>query len=95
MHLPPFKYRWSLFGIFLAGCSLVISLAVLSQQYEGSWGGFLLFLIALPISLTVLFLGNLFGFNLVPFIICAGVIQWYLVGWFIERAVKRSKSRVS
>lgn len=93
MRLPPFKLRWSFLGAILATTSLVLSLVALSQHYEGSWGGFFVFLINLPISLVPLVLGNLLGFNQVPFIICAGIAQWYFVGWFIELAIKRVNSK--
>lgn len=95
MRLPPIKLRWSFLGTILATTSLVSSVIVLNQQYEGSWGGFLIFLINLPISVAPLVLGNLLGLNQVPLIICAGIAQWYFIGWLIELTIKRINSKKS
>ncbi|WP_148289789.1 hypothetical protein [Ideonella sp. B508-1] len=83
----------SLFGLFLAVACLLACISVLCQHYEGSWGGLFVFMICFPASLPGLFIGDLMGADLGPFIIVAGSVQWYAVGWCIERAVKRIKSR--
>ena len=93
MRLPPRKLYWSFLGAILATTSLVLSLVALSQHFEGSWRGFVVFLINLPVSLVILILGNILGLDQVPFIICAGIVQWYFVGWFIELAIERNNSK--
>jgi hypothetical protein len=95
VRLPPFKSYWSFLGSILATISLVLSLVILDQNYEGSWGGFAIFLFNLPISAVILILGDKLGFAQVPFIIAAGVAQWYLVGWAIGRAFKAFKAERS
>jgi hypothetical protein len=93
MRFASFELRWSLLGATLAFICLVVSLIALGQHYEGSWGGFVVFQINFPISLVPLVLGNLLGLDQVPFIICAGIAQWYVVGSFIESAIKRVNSQ--
>lgn len=93
MRLPPFKSCWSFLGAILATTSLVLSLVALNQHYEGSWGEFVVFIINLPVSLVILILGNILGVDQVPFIICAGMAQWYFVGWSIGHAISRSNSK--
>ncbi len=93
MNLPSFNVIWSFLGATLAMVSLLLSLAVLSQPSEGSWGGFAVFVLNLPLSLVPLLLGYILGFNQVPLMIASGMIQWYFVGWLIEIAIRRYRSR--
>ena len=88
-----FKRYWSFLGIILATTSLVLSLVALNQHYEGSWGGFVVFLINLPFSAVILFIGHALNFNQVPLIICMGMVQWYFIGWLIEYMIKRFHSK--
>lgn len=73
-------------GISFAIGFAVIEGLVFAQHFEGSWGGFLIFLLALPASLLALIVG---GHPIA--LLIAGLVQWYWIGSVIDR-VRRSKS---
>ncbi len=84
MNLQRFNVVWSFLGAILATVSLALSLVLLSQPSEGSWGGFTVFVLNLPASLVPLVIGNFLDFNQVPLMIGSGVVQWYFAGWLID-----------
>ena len=65
---------------------LVIVFVVYRQHFEGSWGGFFLFLIDFPVSLLS-FLP--IGWNQWFFFGVIGSIWWYLIGILILYFVKK------
>lgn len=61
--------------------------------FEGSWGGFVLFVVDFPVSLLMLFLQDRFN----PFLMHAifGTLWWFLIAWLIVRAVLNRTLKVS
>lgn len=74
------------FSLILAASHAAIVFGVYRQQFEGSWGGFFLFLIDFPVSLLS-FLPV--GWNQWFFFGVLGSLWWYVIGLIIVRLAKR------
>jgi hypothetical protein len=75
------KLSWILFATHLA-----LVFGILEQHFEGSWGGFLLFLLDFPVSLlSFLPVGwaSWFFFGVI------GSLWWYVIGIVAVRSIKR------
>jgi hypothetical protein len=77
LHIYFNKLSWILSALHLAAV-----LAVYQQHFEGSWGGFLLFLLDLPVSLLS-FLP--IGWNQWFFFGVIGSLWWFAIGIMIGR----------
>ena len=80
----------SLVGICFLITHLLTVLTIWKMNFEGSWGGFFLFVIDFPISLIVLLP---VGWNHWLFFGVVGSLWWYLIGMLLQRAVARRKRR--
>jgi hypothetical protein len=65
--------------------SLLVAV-IASQRYEGSWGGFLIYIIDLPVSLLYLHLVKSTSQQVIASIVLGG-IWWYVVGSVLARGV--------
>jgi hypothetical protein len=82
-------HKVSSLGVVLALLYFAFALFVLSQHYEGSWGGFLLFWTSFPASLlTFIFPGGRMGGVL---LVVVGVSWWYLVGHYSQNRGRNTK----
>ena len=73
-------------GLIFFVIHTVIVYSIIGKHYEGSWGGFFLFILDFPISLLMLIPINwnkwvLFG--------VIGALWWYLIGVIITIAVRK------
>jgi hypothetical protein len=84
--------RLSRFGAVLCVAYIATFLAVSLQEFEGSWGGFLLYVISMPLSTLILPAASALGLSSlavnVAFLV-VGVAWWYGVGYAAERLVSR------
>jgi len=84
--------RVSRLGAVLCVAYIATFLAVSLQEFEGSWGGFLLFVISMPLSALVLPVASALGLSglaaNVAFLV-TGVAWWYGVGYAAERLVSK------
>ena len=86
-----YPFKLSSLGVALAVMSLGVTFFVWTQHFEGSWGGFVLFIINFPASLLALLP---LGLNQWVLFSVLGVVWWYVVGSCIERVLtKRSKRK--
>lgn len=69
-------------GWVLAAVHLAVVLGVYKQHFEGSWGGFVLFLLDFPVSLLS-FLP--IGWNQWIFFGVIGSLWWFAIGIIIRR----------
>ena len=87
------KRYLSWLGVALSSLNLAMVMAILRHGFEGSWGGFYVFLINLPISIPVLFIGHVVQPAFPWFAVLVGAIWWYVVGWWIENLIRRFRQR--
>jgi hypothetical protein len=80
---------FSSLGVTLALLYFVFALIVFGQQYEGSWGGFLLFWTSFPASLLTFVLpdGRIGEFMSAA----VGVFWWYAVGHYFQHRGRNPK----
>jgi hypothetical protein len=74
------KSRITGFGfsaLYLLACFIIWIL-----QFEGSWGGFFCFLLAIPFSFLSIVISNYFGGSFIFFLIL-NAIWWYFLGWLL------------
>lgn len=83
----------SLTGIVLSALNLVIVAAIYRKGFEGSWGGFFIFLIDLPISIPILLIDYVVRPKHPWIGILVGATWWYVVGWWVEHWVRRKLSK--
>lgn len=83
-----FKYHISKAGSVLFLLHICFVMYVYVQDYEGSWGGFLLFIIDLPVSL-IAFIP--IGLNQWLFFGVVGSFWWYIIGCLIEKFIFSSR----
>ena len=84
----------NIIGICLAFGYLFICYTVYNLQTEGSWGGFLCFLFALPFSIFSLIAINYIDGEFVFFYIL-NAIWWWFMGFCLGRCVSRNKQFLS
>jgi hypothetical protein len=73
-------------GSALALSHVILFFAIMSRHYEGSWGGFLIFLVDFPGSILPLLLSNALGIgNLHPLLVF-GTVWWFCIGILISKA---------
>jgi hypothetical protein len=88
------KHGFTWIGLGLAAFHLLLVWAIWSQHYEGSWGGFLLFLIDFPISILIVVPSSIYGKWVSGWIAfgIVGTLWWYffpLLASYVLRAVLR------
>mgnify|MGYP003441860388 FL=1 len=74
--------RVSSLGLVLGLLYLAFSLFVITRQYEGSWGGFLLFWASFPASLLALVLPDEKAGEIM--LAAVGVVWWYAIGHYFQ-----------
>ena len=79
----------SLVGSGLAIANLCLTFFVWSREFEGSWGGFLLFIFNFPVSMLSLIP---VGWNPWVFFSIVGPLWWYAVGAITERIWLRRRN---
>jgi hypothetical protein len=83
----------SLLGLGFALANLLLTFFVWQSRFEGSWGGFLLFILNFPVSMLSFIP---LGWNQWAFFLIFGPIWWYSIGFVAERIwVSRRKLRKS
>ncbi|QEY25332.1 succinate dehydrogenase [Neisseria zalophi] len=77
-------------GIYLSAIYGVIALIILGGNTEGSWDGFILFILAIPFSFLSIFithyLNNILGNILFVFL---NMLWWYFVGWLFTKIIHK------
>lgn len=77
-------------GTLLALLYIIISIIILFSNTEGSWGGFLLFVSALPFSILSLFVSSYLNGPLANFVfIFLNTIWWFLLGWLFTKIFRK------
>ena len=77
-------------GILLALIYLIASMVILGDSTEGSWGGFLLFVLAFPFSILSLFVSNYVNGPLANWVfIFLNAIWWFLLGWINTKIFRK------
>src|SRR5262249_54736051 len=84
----------------LALSHVVFCFWVLGRHFEGSWGGFLIFLVDLPASVLALLISNIFGIRTDYVLLVVGTAWWFGVGtllsmlltWLSAKARKNPKT---
>jgi hypothetical protein len=66
-------------GLGFAAAYLLICFGILGLHFEGSWGGFLCFLLAAPFSFLSIVVSNYLGGSYALFLIL-NAIWWYFLG---------------
>ena len=79
--------RLSYIGLALCATFVVAFVAINALTFEGSWGGFLIFVIGFPISIPIVLVGALSPMAFKPLMLSCGCIWWYFVGWLVEKKV--------
>jgi hypothetical protein len=74
-----------IFGSVLALSHVAFYFFVMSRNFEGSWGGFLIFLVDLPASLLALLLSNAPGMHSEYVFLIIGTAWWFFVGLLISK----------
>ena len=74
-------------GYVLLALHVLVVYGIYAQHFEGSWGGFVLFLIDLPISLLSFFIEDRTAQW--TFFYVVGSIWWYVVGSIVESGLHR------
>src|SRR5260370_13994356 len=82
-------------GSALALGHAVFYFTIMSTQFEGSWGGFLIFLVDLPASLLVLLLSNAFGIRTAYALLTGGTVWWFCIGILVAKLFTFFSKRVS
>jgi hypothetical protein len=77
-------FNWLSLILFAANLAAVV--AIYQTHFEGSWGGFFLFVLDFPASLLALLP---VGWNPWLFFGVIGSLWWYLIGAVIFRWIKR------
>jgi hypothetical protein len=80
-------------GLALAALNAIIAIALFQHGFEGSWGGFFVFLINLPISVLALLIDYYVQPKYPWLLVLTGVVWWYVIGWWIERCIRRRSRR--
>ncbi len=80
----------SFLGLALAVLHCVVVFYIKNQSFEGSWGGFFLFLIDFPVSLLSFVPIGLNGWL---FFYVFGSIWWYGIGFFICKKWSKGNTR--
>jgi hypothetical protein len=86
--------RLSRFGTVLCIAYVATFLAVSLQEFEGSWGGFVLYVISMPLSTLILPAASTLGLSSLAVnaaFLVAGVAWWYGVGYAAERLVSKRR----
>jgi hypothetical protein len=86
----PFHIRINKLGFVLLVVHLGVVFWVYKQGFEGSWGGFFLFVLDFPVSLLS-FLPS--GWNQWLFFGFVGSLWWYAIGVIITTMLKRNAVR--
>jgi hypothetical protein len=81
-----------IFGLTLASLHLALCYWVFTSATEGSWGGFLVFLADIPISIPLTYLARYLGISA---LIVGGTVWWFCVGLAFSKAAKFLISRLS
>jgi hypothetical protein len=77
-------------GIVLALSYVAFSVFILSQHFEGSWGGFYLFWVSFPASLLASLIAYLvelvfpYGRAGLFVLVIVGTFWWYVVGHYFQ-----------
>jgi hypothetical protein len=79
-------FRFNALSLILAAAHLAAVIAVYSQHFEGSWGGFFLYVLDFPVSLLALLP---LGWNQWFFFGVIGSLWWYVIGGLILRLIKK------
>jgi hypothetical protein len=82
-------FRIDFLGVCAAIGHTALALAIRSQRFEGSWGGFLLFVIDFPASLFFLAPGVSGSWTAM---IVIGGTWWYLIGFSVHKLIDRIKA---
>lgn len=80
-------------GVIFSALNLVVIVAIVSQGFEGSWGGFFIFVVNLPVSIPLLLIDYVVQPRFPWFTILAGALWWYVVGCWIEHWIRKKQSR--
>ena len=80
-------------GLTLAFLHLVLCYWVFASATEGSWGGFLVYLVDIPISIPLTFVAQRLGGD--GALIVGGTIWWFCVGVAACKVLKFLVSRLS
>ena len=64
----------------------LLSLIIMNIDIEGSWGGFILFILAFPFSFASLLVSNCFN-NFIGnlLFIFINMLWWYFIGWLLSK----------
>jgi len=82
-------------GSALALGHAVFYFTVMSRHFEGSWGGFLIFLVDFPASVLVLLLSNALGIRTDYALLAGGTAWWFCIGILIAKLFTFISKRVS
>jgi hypothetical protein len=77
-------------GLILLAVHLAVVFWINMQNFEGSWGGFLIFLIDFPVSLLSFAFSGYVQF--IYFMAVVGSIWWYAIGLTISTLIKRARA---
>jgi hypothetical protein len=72
-------------GSALALGHAVFYFIIMSRHYEGSWGGFLIYLVDFPASVLVLLLSNALGIRTPYALLAGGTAWWFCIGILITK----------
>jgi len=64
----------------LPALHLLLCFCVLQQHFEGSWGGFFIFLADYPFSILILLIADQLKLGIVALVVL-GTLWWYFLGW--------------
>lgn len=88
--LFPDKIMWIIMknklGLIFSLLYGLFSLIILNADIEGSWGGFILFILALPFSFISLLISNYFN-NFIGnlLFILINMLWYYFFGWLLSK----------
>ncbi len=80
-------------GLTLAALHLLLCYWVFTSATEGSWGGFLVFLADVPISIPLIYVAQRWGGN--GPIVVGGTVWWFCVGAAVSKGAKFLIARLS
>ena len=78
-------------GLTLACLHLVLCYWVFASATEGSWGGFLVYLVDVPISIPLMYVAQRFGGD--GALIVGGTAWWFCAGVALSKVAKLLTSR--